>query len=163
MLLGIISDSHSLLPNSVFTAFKDVDAILHAGDIGSIGILGDLGVLAPVYAVAGNCDSPEVQQNIGRRKIVELGGKRFGLFHGDCLNSYRPAAEAAWNQFKEQKVDAIIFGHTHVPTITQYQGLPLFNPGSCTRPRATGGPSVGLITIGATRLDYQHLYLQDLT
>ena len=62
MKIGVISDTHipkraKALPEVVLKAFKDLDHIIHAGDIMSIGVLNTLKELAPVTAVAGNLDS----------------------------------------------------------------------------------------------------------
>ena len=45
-----------------FRIFKDVDLILHAGDIVQLSVLEELRTIAPVEAVAGNMDEDEVQQ-----------------------------------------------------------------------------------------------------
>ena len=51
MRLGIISDTHGLLRPEVFEVFREVDHILHAGDIGSAALLDELEAIAPVTAV----------------------------------------------------------------------------------------------------------------
>jgi putative phosphoesterase len=56
MKIGLISDTHGHLPGKVHDAFKTVDLILHAGDIGSQDIINELETIAPVYAVHGNID-----------------------------------------------------------------------------------------------------------
>ncbi|TFG45856.1 MAG: metallophosphoesterase, partial [Gemmatimonadales bacterium] len=56
MRLGIISDTHGLLRPEVFEVFREVDHILHAGDIGPLDILTELEAIAPVTAVFGNTD-----------------------------------------------------------------------------------------------------------
>ena len=61
MRLGIISDTHGLLRPQVFDLFKEVDHILHGGDVGKPEILTDLETLAPVTAVYGNVDDRELR------------------------------------------------------------------------------------------------------
>ena len=61
MLIGVISDTHipyraTNIPKKVFEEFKDVDLILHAGDIEELSVLDELKKIAPVKAVNGNCD-----------------------------------------------------------------------------------------------------------
>ncbi|RMD94498.1 MAG: YfcE family phosphodiesterase, partial [Calditrichaeota bacterium] len=46
MKIGIISDTHGKLPGKVFHLFKDVEAILHAGDVGREDILQELETIA---------------------------------------------------------------------------------------------------------------------
>ena len=64
MRLGIISDTHGLLRPQVFEVFREVDLILHAGDVGE-GVLVELSTIAPILAVRGNTDpldAPELPQ-----------------------------------------------------------------------------------------------------
>jgi predicted phosphodiesterase len=52
-LIGIISDTHGRLPQSVLKAFKNTDLIIHAGDIGDPHIIEALEKIAPTRAVRG--------------------------------------------------------------------------------------------------------------
>ena len=58
-LVGVISDTHGHLHPAVVKAFKNVDLIVHAGDIGKCEILETLQKIAPVLAVRGNMDGIE--------------------------------------------------------------------------------------------------------
>ena len=58
MRVGVISDTHGLLRPEVFDVFREVDHILHGGDVGKWEVLADLRALAPVTAVYGNADGP---------------------------------------------------------------------------------------------------------
>lgn len=40
--IGVLSDTHGHLPKEVYEFFKDVDLIIHAGDIGSVDVLNEL-------------------------------------------------------------------------------------------------------------------------
>jgi hypothetical protein len=51
MILGVISDTHSLLRPEAVAALRGVDRIIHAGDIGGPEVLTSLAALAPVVAV----------------------------------------------------------------------------------------------------------------
>jgi len=62
--LGVISDTHGLLRPEVFEVFKEVDHILHAGDVGKPEILIELEAIAPVTAVYGNVDPPELRSRL---------------------------------------------------------------------------------------------------
>ncbi len=55
-LVGVISDTHGRLPQSVLKIFKGADLILHAGDIGKAEILESLEKIAPTIGVRGNMD-----------------------------------------------------------------------------------------------------------
>jgi len=61
MLIGLISDTHipeiaKELPAQVKKVFKDVDLILHAGDIFVDSVLEELGTIAPLLAARGDDD-----------------------------------------------------------------------------------------------------------
>ena len=49
-VVGVISDTHGRLPQPVLTIFRDLDLIVHAGDIGKQEILESLAQIAPVIA-----------------------------------------------------------------------------------------------------------------
>ena len=57
VVIGVISDTHGLLRPEALGALKGSDFIVHAGDVGSLEILGRLGRIAPVTAVRGNVDT----------------------------------------------------------------------------------------------------------
>src|SRR5205823_505264 len=52
MRIGVISDTHGLLRPEVIEAFREVDHILHCGDIGGEDVLDELRTLAPLTACA---------------------------------------------------------------------------------------------------------------
>ena len=54
--IGVLSDTHGTLIPQVFTFFKDVDEIWHAGDIGNIETAEQLEAFKPLRAVHGNID-----------------------------------------------------------------------------------------------------------
>ena len=56
MRLGVIADTHGMLRPEVFDVFKEVDHIIHAGDVGPLDIITELEAIAPVTAVFGNTD-----------------------------------------------------------------------------------------------------------
>ena len=80
MKLGIISDTHKLLRPELSAALAGVDAILHAGDVGSREILDRLEALAPVYAVRGNADGDWAEALPGVLD-VSLNGLRICMTH----------------------------------------------------------------------------------
>jgi len=55
MIIGLISDTHSLVRPEVFDALNGVELILHAGDVGGGGVLDELGAsrrFAPYMATS---------------------------------------------------------------------------------------------------------------
>ena len=122
MRIGVLSDTHiptraRCLPPEIFTVFKNVELILHAGDLVDPLVLSELETLAPVQAVAGNMDPPGLQKLLGRKKILELAGFRIGLVHGDLGYNRTKTPERALQTFAGDNVDAVVFGHTHQPCL----------------------------------------------
>jgi len=175
--IGIIADTHipqrlRRLPDGLGAAFQGVDLILHAGDLNKVWVLDDLNRIAPTLAVRGNADL--FGSRLPARRVIDIGGKRIGLTHGhgswprylwrkliDAFeyNSavYTLAARAV---FKNDRVDAVVFGHTHRPCHTTIGGVLMFNPGPIAPDYyVTRGPQVGLLHIESDRLDAEVIEL----
>jgi uncharacterized protein len=149
MKIGVISDTHiprlrPNLPDEIVGAFKDVDLILHAGDLVEVKVLRDLEKLAKTKAVYGNMDDSEVRGLLREKEIIRIGAFAIGLIHG-----YGPPAaiiDHIKSEFTE-KVDAIVFGHSHVPVSETRDGILFFNPGSPTDKIFTKYNSYGILTV----------------
>jgi uncharacterized protein len=59
--LGILSDTHGYIDETIFNFFKDCDIILHAGDIGSQEVCEKIMVFKSLKAVYGNIDGNEMR------------------------------------------------------------------------------------------------------
>ena len=147
MRLGIISDTHGLLRPEVFEAFKEVDLILHAGDIGPLELLTELEAIAPVHGGLRQyrrlgCES-EAAQGGGAGTRGDLGswsthGNQFGSPTPEALNAAFPEA------------DVLIFGHTHRPLLTTVDiTVTAMNPGGAGVRRFDLPPSVGIMELEA--------------
>lgn len=154
MRVGVISDTHlarpdRVLPAAVFRAFEGVDRILHAGDLCVAEVLDQLARIAPVDAVAGNCDPGDLADRLGAAKILDIGGVRVGLTHGH-LDPARGGGETevrtlAWAV--QQRVGVVVFGHSHWPVCDWRSGVLVLNPGSATQPRRAPWPSVAILSV----------------
>jgi putative phosphoesterase len=121
MLVGIISDTHALLRAEALAALRGSDIILHAGDIGRPEIIGELRRLAPTFVVRGNIDRGEWAAELPFTQLVVIAGCTFFVLHDiSQLGAYPSAASAA----------AVVFGHSHVPSIKTRAGVLFLNPGS---------------------------------
>jgi hypothetical protein len=146
MRLGIISDTHGLLRPEVFEVFKEVDQIIHAGDIGSLDLLTELEALAPVLAVYGNTDGFDVRARIPALIETRIEGLDFVVLHGDQLGS--PTPDKAHQAFP--KADVIIYGHTHRPLLTTVDlTVTVMNPGGAGARRFDLPASVGIMELEA--------------
>ena len=144
MRLGVIADTHGLLRPEVFDVFRDVDHILHAGDLGPIDVLTELESLAPVTAVYGNTDGPEVRSRLLQVAQVELDGFRIVVTHGDQLGS--PTPDKLHAAFPEAEI--LVFGHTHRPLLTLVDVVvTVINPGGAGPRRFSLPPSVGILEL----------------
>lgn len=143
--IGCVSDTHGFLDPRAFAALEGVERILHAGDVGDEGILIELATIAPVSAVRGNVDGPGLPEWI----VEEIAGVRVGMTHialgdGGALLPQVAARAAA------ERLELLVFGHTHVAFDGRHGATRLFNPGSVGRPRFRLKPSVGIVAIGGS-------------
>jgi predicted phosphodiesterase len=238
--VGVISDTHSLLPTRALELFQDVDHLIHAGDIGCAEVLLRLARVAPLSAVLGNCDESDAfslaalrqAQNIACRQAnsgggaaaclsvtlsplyayLKPGGLRILLTHkpsslrkalrderllaselnktktwfGTCANGDQMAERLSDQRAVRQPLephaqppahqstcsvdtvsagmasgisanassepapltfDVAIHGHTHIPALSQDDGLLTICPGSSSYPRNNDPATVGILSI----------------
>jgi putative phosphoesterase len=142
MRLGLIADTHGILRPAVHDVFKQVDLILHAGDVGDVEILQELELLAPVTAVYGNVDHGQLRRRLPKVATLEVDGFQVVVTHGDQFGS--PDPDVLKEAFP--KADVIVFGHTHKALI---RDLPDFtvvvNPGAAGAARFDLGRSVAIM------------------
>lgn len=144
MRLGVISDTHGLLRPEVFEAFREVDHILHGGDVGPPGILVELGTIAPVTAVYGNTDGWDLRAQLPQVATIELDGFEIVVTHGDQFGS--PTPESVQAAFPTAEI--IVFGHTHRPILTLVDTVvTVMNPGGAGPRRFNLPPSVGILEL----------------
>jgi putative phosphoesterase len=142
--LGVISDTHGMLRPQVFEAFREVDHILHGGDIGVWDLIVELQALAPVTAVYGNTDGFDIRSRVPQVAEIELDGFPIVVTHGDQFGSPNPAKlHAAFPQ-----ADIIIYGHSHRPLLELVdKTVTVMNPGGAGAPRFGIPPSVGILEL----------------
>lgn len=127
-----------------------LDRILHAGDVVCRELLAALEHFAPVEAVAGNMDPPDVTAGLPERRLIDLAGKRIGLTHGwgASANLTRKVFERFTDNDGSPQVDAVVFGHSHQPLKEFRHGVLLLNPGSVTDRRSAPFCSLALLEAG---------------
>lgn len=148
--VGLISDTHvpkraTSIPRQVFDAFKNVDYIIHAGDLVELPVIDELEQVAPVLAVQGNMDNEEVKNVLPELNSLKIFEWKIGVMHDpDILNG----ADKMLYLTKENSYNVFVYGHTHSPRV-KWEGEVLFiNPGSPTDPASfLNKPSVGLLQI----------------
>lgn len=146
MRLGVIADTHGLLRPEVLRVFEQVDHILHAGDVGEWEVMIALGALAPVTAVWGNVDPPEIRAKLAPVAAVRLDGFDIVVTHGHELPGGSPTPRKLVTAFP--KADIIVFGHTHRPLLELMdRTVTVMNPGGAGAARFDLKPSVGIMEL----------------
>lgn len=138
MKIGVVSDTHGLLRPEVIPALAGVEHILHLGDVGDAAILKTLKKLAPVTAIRGNVDRTGACGKLPETEVVLLEGQYIYMLHDVQTLHLDPAAG---------KFAAVLYGHSHQPSIRRHKGVLYFNPGSCGPRRFSLPVTIGLLTL----------------
>jgi uncharacterized protein len=154
VLVAVVSDTHAprywkSCPDEVARRLRGVDLILHAGDVCTADVLDELSGFAPVRAVLGNNDGPDVAAwGAPPTLIADLDGLSVGMIHD--------SGPAAGRQARLRRLfptaDLVVFGHSHIPWDDSAAGLRTFNPGSPTDRRRQPSGTMGLLRIESGKL-----------
>ena len=159
--LGVVADTHvgewvAELSDAVLQALAGVDLILHAGDITDLAVLDRLATVAPVVAVQGDHDRA-AGIALARSRVVEVAGYRIGLTHGRRARRIELACGLAsvvlgravlpgFHRALRRRfgaVDAIVFGHLHLPCVRWIDGVLFFSPGAVHNAESAPGFAAG--------------------
>jgi putative phosphoesterase len=149
--VAVLSDTHAPrfwkhCPDAVAEHLRDVDLILHAGDVCTAAVLEELASYAPVRAVLGNNDGPDVAA-WGAPPVLELelAGVPVAMLHDSG-----PASGRGGRLRRLFPTSAlVVFGHSHIPWDVTTGGQRAFNPGSPTDRRRQPRGTMGLLTLDA--------------
>jgi uncharacterized protein len=148
--IGVISDTHGLLRPQAVAALEGSPLIIHAGDVGSPEILGELRRIAPVFAVRGNVDKGPWAMQLPETEIVQVEDRLLYVLHDLGALDLDPRTAG----FR-----AVITGHSHQPTIETRDGVLYFNPGSAGPRRFHLPVSVGRLTVSGGELQAEIINL----
>lgn len=154
IIIGLVSDTHGLVRNSVFDALAGASQILHAGDVGGRDVLHTLESIAPVLAVYGNVDP--LDGLLPQEIALDIGGLSIHVSHGHELGSPTPA-----KLLSRYSADVLIFGHTHRALVEREGKRLVVNPGAAGPRRFDVKPSVGILRIVSGHAEVQLLPLTD--
>lgn len=132
MKIYILSDTHGFDCAERFALLaRDADLIIHLGDgyFDAQRISAEAG--KSVISIKGNCDIMGTNLEnirIDNHIIMCTHGHLYGVKTGLTTLSY--AAD-------EAGADIVLYGHTHVPDITNYNNKWFINPGSLGRPHSS--------------------------
>ena len=121
MLVGIISDTHGLMRPEAITSLQGCDLIIHAGDVGKPEVIDQLNAIARTHAVRGNVDTQSWARTLPDTRVVEAGGLRLFVLHIRAELAVDPVIAG---------YAAVIFWHSHTPSIETRNGVLWLNPGS---------------------------------
>lgn len=140
--IAVVSDSHGNIENirGFLPRIGHVDALYHLGDHVEDALpLCNL-LNCGFVAVRGNCDP---FSDAPLSYTVEWHNRRILLLHGHRVAGLLALLYAA----KQENADAVLFGHSHVPSMETVDGILMLNPGSLSRPRTAKGPSMAVLEL----------------
>ncbi len=150
----MLADTHAprrwrRCPADVARHLETADLILHAGDVCVASVLDELSDYAPVRAVLGNNDGPDVAA-WGAPETLEfdVDGLLVAMVHDSGQAAGRTRRLRRW--FPAAQL--VVFGHSHIPLDQTADGIRIFNPGSPTDRRRQPRGTLGLLDIEDGRL-----------
>ena len=154
----VLADTHAprrwrVCPPRVAEHLRLADLILHAGDVCTASVLAELAEYAPVTAVLGNNDGPDVAEwGAPSTAELDLDGLKVSMVH----DSGAAAGRLTRLRRRFPGADLVVFGHSHIPLDESAPGAPrapgapglrIFNPGSPTDRRRQPHGTIGLLQI----------------
>jgi uncharacterized protein len=142
-IIGVISDTHSLLRPESMKLLYDADLIVHAGDIGSVSVLDKLSQIAPVTAVCGNIDKGPWANSLPENEVLEVDGQHLYVLHNLTDLDLDPVTAG---------FQVVISGHSHMPKMEKKDDVLYFNPGSAGPRRFKLPISLGRLVIEGSNI-----------
>ena len=149
MKIVAISDTHAprrwkSCPPRVAGYLRQADLILHAGDVCTASVLDELAQFAPVHAVLGNNDGPDVAAWGAPETLdLDLAGLKVSMIHDSGPSAGR--LRRMRRRFPEAGL--VVFGHSHIPLDESADGLRILNPGSPTDRRRQPHGTLGVLGV----------------
>jgi putative phosphoesterase len=154
MRIGVVGDIHGNLAGleQAVRAMGPIDRLLFTGDGYQEIARAKHKFDFPIAGVSGNCDfysEYPVEQFLilEQYHLMLTHGHRYGVKQG---------MTAIGLAGREKGVDLVVFGHTHVPLNTEWEGIRLFNPGTLCPERAYHGVTYGIVKIDQNGLTLLH-------
>jgi len=154
MKIVVIADTHLKhyhhFPPDILNSFKSADAVIHLGDFESVEIVEQLKKMPNFHGVAGNHDRGKIKHMLPESDIISVNGKRIGIVHGHGCVLPLGLQYGLIQRFNGEKLDAILFGHTHIAISKNIEGILFFNPGSSVGRFPAEQKSYGIMEVGDT-------------
>ena len=123
--IGLLSDTHGYIDPKVYTYFRDVDEIWHAGDIGTMEAADELSEFKKLRAVFGNIDNQLIRSVFREVEIFNLDSVKILITHiGGYPGRY---AKGIKQLLMSEKPDIFICGHSHILKVMYDKNLQLLH------------------------------------
>ena len=139
--VGLISDTHGLLRPEAKAFLEGCDLIVHGGDIGNPDILEQLAALAPLTVVRGNNDHGDWAESLAETQLVQIDDVLIYVIHDIAQFDIDPRGAG---------VRVVVSGHSHIPAVTERDGVLYVNPGSAGPRRFKLPIAAGELTIAGS-------------
>jgi putative phosphoesterase len=147
--IAVVADTHldhfESLPPRLLDALEKADVIIHLGDYHSKAFVDELRKSGKFHGITGNHDNEQIRQELNQMEVVEVAGKRLGLIHGMIFPFGTQKRMKA--RFREDKIDILLYGHTHLATSRHVDGVFVFNPGTVTAQFPAYRGSFGMLSL----------------
>lgn len=130
MKIGIISDTHGYIDNSILNHFSDCDEVWHAGDVGDVSVLEEIEKTTSLRAVYGNIDNQLIRKTYSEHLRFKVEDTDVWITHiGGYPGRYNPAIRS---EIYKNPPDLFICGHSHILKIMKCKitNLLHINPGA---------------------------------
>ena len=131
--IGLISDTHNFLDETVFEHFKECDEIWHAGDFGTIAVANKLSTVKPLRGVYGNIDGYDVKSMFPEQLVFKCEEVKVMIRH---IGGYPPRYNAETKkELLIHRPQLFVAGHSHILKIIYDDKLQCLhmNPGAAGR------------------------------
>ena len=126
----VISDTHSNIfaARALIGKYGQIDGIIHLGDYykDAVRLTETQPKDRDIFMVPGNCD---FVIDMPSEIIIEVEDKRILLTHGHKYN-VKYGIDCLEKKALNENIDAVLFGHTHVPLQKVSSNIVFLNPGS---------------------------------
>ena len=130
----VFSDSHGNINNMISVIELNrghAEYIFHLGDIERD--IDDIRSCYPSFKVEGVCGNNDWRPQGVSELILTIGKHRVMMTHGH-LYGVKHGLSRLLEKAKNEGVDVLLYGHTHIPFCHEVEGILVMNPGSISRP-----------------------------
>lgn len=121
MKIGLISDTHSYIDDTILNYLSTCDEVWHAGDFGNEKVLHEISQIKPLRGVYGNIDGTGIRKFFPEKLYFKVEGLRVFMIHiGGYPGRY---AKGIKELLIQHPPDIFISGHSHILKVMRDQKL----------------------------------------